>query len=75
MFLVSNSYPEHLVSVTLKESWSRKILKAILKGIQQDVELVEENYHTVEVLRAPYVKGFSEGCRESLERLRQGLWP
>ena len=44
-------------------------MKAVLKGIQQDVEIVEaKDKDYVEVLRAPYVKGFSEGCRGSLER-------
>ena len=35
-------YPDHLVSATLKESWRRETLKAILKAIQQAVEIVEE---------------------------------
>ena len=42
-------------------------MKAILKGIQQDVETVqtkEKDY--VELLRAPYVKGFSEGLQRKL---------
>ena len=31
---ICNGYPEHLVSATLKESWRRETLKAILKGVQ-----------------------------------------
>ena len=30
---ICNGYPDHLVSATLKESWTRNTLKATLKGI------------------------------------------
>jgi hypothetical protein len=64
---ICNGYPEHLVSATLKESWRRETLKAILKGIQHDVEIVEEKEKDyVELLRAPYVKGFSEELQRKL---------
>ena len=56
-----------MVSATLKESWRKETVKAILQGIQQDVETVqtkEKDY--VELLRAPYVKGFSEGLQRKL---------
>ena len=71
---ICNGYPEHLVSATLKESWRRETLKAILKGVQQDVEIVEEKEKDyVEVLRAPYVKGFSEGLQRKLRKLKVGF--
>jgi len=36
---IGNGYPEHLVTKTLNESWPRETLKAVLKGVQQDVEV------------------------------------
>ena len=48
----------------LKRSWSKlyknhgpETLKAVLKGVQQDVE-VEKKGDYFEVLNAPYVRGF-----------------
>ena len=41
---ISNGYPEHLVLKTLRESWPRETLKAVLKGVQQEVEVeINEN--------------------------------
>ena len=51
---IGNGYPEHLVTKTLNESWPRETLKAVLKGVQQDVE-VENQKDFFEVLHAPYV--------------------
>jgi len=59
---ISNGYPEHLVVKTLQESWPRETLKAVLKGVQQDVE-VENEKEYFEVLHASCVKGFTEGLR------------
>ena len=38
---ISNGYPEKLVLKTLKELWAKETLKAVLKGVQQ--ELKEKN--------------------------------
>ena len=49
-------------------------MKAILKGIQQDVERVEEKEKgNVEVLRVPYVEGFSEGLQSKLQKVKIGF--
>ena len=50
---IGNSYPQYLVTKTLNESWPRKTLKAVLKGVQLDVE-VENDKDFFEVLHAPY---------------------
>jgi len=71
---ISNGYPEHLVVKTLQESWPRETLKAVLKGVQQDVE-VENEKEYFEVLHAPYVKGFTEGLQRRLRRLNIGFVP
>jgi len=71
---IGNGYPEHLVTKTLNESWPRETLKAVLKGVQQDVE-VENQKDFFEVLHAPYVKGFSEGLQRKLRKLQIGLVP
>ena len=49
-------------------------MKAVLKGIQQDVQ-VENNKDMFEVLYSPYVRGFSEGLQRKLRRLQIGLVP
>ena len=49
-------------------------MKAVLKGIEQDVQ-VENKRDFFEVLHAPYVKGFSEGLQRRLRRLQIGLVP
>ena len=70
---IGNGYPEHLVvTKTLNESWPRETLKAMLKGVQQDVQ-VENDKDFCEVLHAPYVKGFSEGLQRKLRKLQIGL--
>ena len=61
-------------SKTLNESWPRETLKAVLKGVQQDVE-VENQKDLFEVLYAPYVTGFSEGLQRKLRKLQIGLVP
>ena len=71
---IRNGYPEHLVTKALRESWPRETMKAVLKGIQQEVQ-VENNKDFFEVLLAPYVKGFSEGLQRKLRRLQIGLVP
>ena len=58
--LISNGYPNHLVLKTPKESWPRETLKAVLKGVQQEVE-VENEQKYFEILHASYVKGFTDG--------------
>ena len=59
---------------TLNESWPRETLKAVLKGVQQDVQ-VENEKDFFEVRHAPYVKGFSEGLQRKLRKLQIGLVP
>ena len=49
-------------------------LKAVLKGVQQDVEAENEKEY-FEVLHAPYVKGFTEGLQRRLRRLNIGFVP
>ena len=71
---ISNGYSETLVSKTIVESWPRETLKAVLKGVQQDVE-VENGKDYLEVLHAPYVKGFSEGLQRRLRKLGIGFVP
>ena len=70
---ICNGYPEHLVSQTLRESWPCETLKAVLRGVQQDVE-GENNESYFEVLHAPYVRGFSEGLQSKLTKFRLGLF-
>ena len=49
-------------------------MKAILKGTQQDVEIVEEKEKgNVEVLRVSYVEGFSEGLQSKLQKVKIGF--
>ena len=60
---IRNGYPEQLVTKTLIESWPRETLKAVLKGVEQDVE-VENGKDYFEVLHAPYVKGFTGFSKE-----------
>ena len=71
---VSNGYPEKLVQKTVQESWAKETLKAILVGIEQDVE-VEKRKEFCEVLHVPYVKGFSEGLQRKLRKLNIGVVP
>ena len=63
-----------MVLKTLNESWPKETLKAVLKGVKQEVE-VENSKGYFEVLHAPYVKGFSEGLHRKLRRLQVGLVP
>ena len=71
---ISNGYPEQLVIKTLQESWPRETLKAVLKGVQQDVE-GENGKEYFEVLYAPYIQGFTEGVQRILRKLNIGYVP
>ena len=71
---IRNGYLEQLVTKTLIESWPRETLKAVLKGVEQDVE-VENGKDYFEVLHAPYVKGFTEGLQRRLRKLNIGFVP
>ena len=55
---ISNGYPEKLVRETLNKSWEAETLKAVIVGVEQEVNL-EKSKEYVDVLHAPYVKGFS----------------
>ena len=74
MFSIRNGYLEKLVVKTLQESWPRETLKAVLKGVQQDVE-VEKKGDYFEVLNAPYVRVFLEGLQRRLRKLGIGFVP
>ena len=56
-------------------SWSKETLKAVLKGVKQEVKVGKPKDNYFEVLHAPYVKGFSEGLQRRLRRLQVGLVP
>ena len=71
---LSNGYPEKLVLKTLEESWAKETMKAILKGVGQQLEVENEKGY-FEVLHVPYVRGFSEGLQRRLRRLQVGLVP
>ena len=71
---ISNGYPEKLVLKTLEESWVKETLKAVLKGVGQQLEVENEKGY-FEVLHVPYVRGFSEGLQRRLRRLQVGLVP
>ena len=49
-------------------------MKAVLKGVQQEVEVENERKY-FEVLQALYVKGFTEGLQRRLRRLNIGFVP
>ena len=72
---ISNGYPEKLVLKTMKESWAKETLKAVLVGIEQEVEVITREKAFFEVLHAPYVKGFTEGLQRSLRKLNIGVVP
>ena len=71
---IRSGYPDKLLVKTLQESWPGETLKAVLKGVQQVVE-VEKKGDYFEVLNAPYVRGFSEGLQRKLRRLGIGFVP
>ena len=58
----------------LNRIMARETLKAVLKGVEQDVE-VENGKDYFEVLHAPYVKGFTEGLQRRLRKLNTGFVP
>ena len=72
---ISNGYPEKLVLKTVKESWAKETMKAVLMGIEHDVVIEEKNKDYFEVLHAPYVKGFTEGLQRKLKKLNVGVVP
>ena len=65
---------EKLVLKTVHEFWAKETLKAVLVGIEQDVE-VEKRKEFYEVLHVPYVKGFSEGLQRKMRKLNIGVVP
>ena len=58
---VSNGYPEKLVQKTVQESWAKETLKAILVGIEQDVE-VEKRKEFMKCYMFHMSKGFQRVC-------------
>ena len=72
---ISNGYLEKLVLKTLNESWAKETSKAVLVGIEQDVVSEEQRKDYVEVMHAPYVKGFMEGLQRKLKKLNVGVIP
>ena len=71
---ISNGYPEKLVRETLNKSWEAETLKAVIVGVEQEVNL-EKSKEYVDVLHAPYVKGFSEGLQRKLNKIGIGYVP
>ena len=59
---ISNGYLEKLVSKTIIESWPRETLKAVLKGVQQDVE-VENPKEYLKSCMSHMSKIFQRDCR------------
>ena len=49
-------------------------MKAVLMGVEQEVRL-EKSKEYVDVLHAPYVKGFSEGLQRKLNKIGIGYVP
>ena len=54
---------------TLEKSWEVETLKAVL--VQQEVKPVQQKDY-LDVLHAPYVKGFSESLQRKLKSLQIG---
>ena len=52
---ITNGYPEKLVKKTLEESWAKETLKAVLVGVEQDMEVEGKTKQYNEVLHAPYI--------------------
>ena len=48
-------------------------MKAVLKRIEQDVQVENNKDFFFEVLHTPYMRGFSEGLQRRLRRLQIGL--
>ena len=71
---ISNGYPEKLVRETLNKSWEAETLKAVIVGVEQEVNL-EKSKEYVDVLHAPYIKGFSEGLQRKLNKIGIGYVP
>ena len=69
---ISNRYPEKLVLKTLKESWAKETLKAVLKGANQEVKVEKLKDSYFEVLHAPYEKVFLRGYKEDYEDFMLG---
>ena len=60
---ISNGYPEHLVIKPLQESWPRATLKAVRKGVQQEMEVENEKKY-FDVVLVLYAKGLRKGSRD-----------
>ena len=71
---ISNGYPEKLVLQTFEQSWTTETLKAVLVGVQQEIKTENEKEYS-DVIRAPYVRGFSEHLGRKLRRLKVGYVP
>jgi len=72
---VTNGYPEKLVKKTMEESWAKETLKAVMVGIEHEVEVEGRMKQYNEVLHAPYIRGFSEGLGKKLRKLGIGYVP
>ena len=64
---IANGYPGHLVRKTIKESWSKELMRSINTMERND----EDDYR--DVIHAPYVKGFSEELQCDLSKLEIGF--
>ena len=71
---MANGYPEKLVKETLEKSWETETLKAVLVGIQQEVQPKNQKEY-YDVLHAPYIKVFSEGLQRKLKKFHAGYFP
>ena len=61
---ILNGYPVKLVKETLEKSWEVETLKAVLVGLEQHVEPVNQK-EFYDVLHAPYVKDSLKDCKGS----------
>ena len=61
---------------TMKESWAKETLKAVLVGISRTRGGGHnKGWALFEVLHAPYARGFTEGLQRSLRKLNIGVVP
>ena len=72
---ISNGYPEALVQKTIKNSWEKETLKAILVESDGTQDLRKANEDFYDVFHAPYIQGFSEGLQKKLQRFNVGFIP
>jgi hypothetical protein len=71
---ITNGYPEDLVKKTIKKSWEKETLRALVDDLNGDVKAAKEEKY-FDVLHVPYVHGFSEGLQKKLKDLEIGLVP